>query len=118
MLSFEEMPEDNADLASVKVEFPHLAENREESCPVPMEQIVEYLTLEGEAVRREALRFVRTAKVADSDYWVWEFSDSDGNRCYVTVSKNERGQTCTGYDVDWHGLTAEQYMLGDYHNVF
>jgi hypothetical protein len=28
------------------------------------------------------------------------------------------GQYALGYDDNYHGLTAEQYMLGDYHQVF
>ena len=46
MIPFEEMPEDNAQLAGISIEFPLLHPNTAESCPVPISDVVEYLRLE------------------------------------------------------------------------
>lgn len=121
MISFEEMPEDNAELASIAIEFPRLQPDSAESCPVSLADVVAYLRLESpdyESVQANQLRFLRTALVADHRYWIWSFRESDGTECFVTVSESPDGTTCTGYEEDYYGLTPEQFMLGDYHNVF
>jgi hypothetical protein len=121
MIPFEEMPDDNAQLASVAVEFPVLQPNTVESCPVPLSDIVEYLRLEspdGDAVHSGQLSFLRTARVAEQRYWIWAFQEADGSDCYITVAISPEGLSCIGYEENTLGLTPEQFMLGDYHGVF
>ena len=121
MISFEQMPTDNADLANIDIDFPHLQPNDQNSCPVSLDYIVNYLRLEspdGESVQPSQLKFLRTALVSDRRYWIWFFLESDGSRCYVTVSESSDGSTSTGYEQDYYRLTPEQYLLGDYHQVF
>jgi len=121
MILYADMPEDNRDLVKLEVSFPYLPNNTATSCPVPMDDILDYLAVESADVTRpraEDLKFVRTAQVAEEQYWVWQFTESDGAKCYVTVSVSPEGTACIGYNADYHGLTPEQYMLGDYHNVF
>lgn len=121
MIPIEDMPEDNEELANLAVQFPSLSAETPDSCPVPLSDIVEYLRAEsadGEAVQAGQLRFLRTAGVADHRYWIWSFKEEDGTVCYVTVSEAPDGSTCVGYEENAYGLTPEQYMLGDYHNVF
>lgn len=121
MIPIEDMPDDNKDLARVRVEFPALTPDTPESCPVPLVDIVEYLRLEspdGENVHAEQLQFLRTANVADHRYWIWSFQETDGSACYATVSEAPDGSTCIAYEENYYGLTPEQYILGDYHQVF
>lgn len=121
MIPFDEMPEDNAELASISVEFPMLRSNTAESCPVPLSDVVEYLRREstdGDAVQPEQLSFLRTAQVAEQRYWIWAFQEADGSPCYVTVSVSPEGSSCIGYEENYYNLTPEQFMLGDYHEVF
>jgi hypothetical protein len=121
MPPYEEMPEDNAELAKLIVDFPRLADDTSDSCPVSMKEILDYLHLEspdGEEVEETALLFLRTAQVAEKAYWLWQFTESDGTECYVTVSMTSQGETCIGYEQNGYGLTPEQYLLGDYYNVF
>lgn len=121
MISFEEMPEDNAELAKLEIEFPRLEPDSADSCPVSLDDVVAYLRLEspdGESVQADQLRFLRTALVAQHRYWIWAFRESDGTDCFATVSESPDGTTCTGYGDNYHGLTPEQFVLGDYHNVF
>jgi hypothetical protein len=115
------MPEDNADLASFAVEFEQLDPNTAETCPISLEDIVDYLRCEspdGDAVQTSELDFLRTALVADHRYWIWSFRESDGSDCFVTVALSPDGTRCIGYDENDHGLTPEQFMLGEYHQVF
>ncbi len=121
MIPFEEMPEDNDDLAHVQVTFPLLAPNTADSCPLPLSDVVEYLrleTMDGPLFNGDRLHFLRSAQVGDRRYWIWSFDEPDGSGCYATVSQSPDGSSCIGYDENSHGLTPEQFMLGDYHNVF
>ncbi len=121
MPPYEEMPEDNAELARLVVDFSRLADDTFDSCPVSMEDILDYLHLEspdGDGIEEKDLVFLRTAQVAEKAYWIWKFTESDGVECYVTVSATSQGETCIGYEQNAYGLTTEQYMLGDYYNVF
>ncbi|NUQ62214.1 MAG: hypothetical protein HUU20_06985 [Pirellulales bacterium] len=85
-----------------------------------MAEILHYLSLEspdGDSIQAADLRFLRTAQVADAEYWIWEFHESDGAKCYVTVEQKGH-DTSIGYDEDYWGLTPEQYMLAEYHQMW
>jgi hypothetical protein len=64
------------------------------------------------------LSFLRTAQVAEQQYWIWGFQEADGSPCYITVAVSPDGSSCLGYDENHYGLTPEQFMLGDDHQVF
>jgi hypothetical protein len=120
MIGRDEIPEDNRDLASLEVNFPRLAEDSPASCPVSMEELLDYLRLEspdGDGLAAADLRFLRTAQVGDAEYWIWEFHESCGGKCYVTVEYKD-GVSCIGYDEDYWNLTPEQYMLGEYYGTW
>jgi hypothetical protein len=120
MLSYDELPEDNADLAKIKVTFPFLVDNSPKSCPSAIDEIQEYLSRESPdktVTKSRPLNFLRTAKVGQTDYWIWSFRESDGARAYVTVSRGPDGVDI-GYSPDFYNLTPEQFILGDYHEVF
>ncbi len=121
MPTYEEMPEDTAELAKLVVEFPRLGVDTPGSCSVSMTEILAYLHLEspdGDEIEEQDLVFLRTAQVAEKAYWIWKFAESDGVECYVTVLSTSQGETCIGYEENHYDLTPEQYMLGDYYNVF
>lgn len=79
---------------------------------------MDYLRLEGEEVRAQGLEFVRTAAVEDVSYWLWRFEAGDGSECYATVSQGPDKGTTLGYEQNWYGLSPEQFILGDFHQVF
>lgn len=121
MISYEQLPENNADLTVISVEFPYLNPKEAKSCPVSLAEVLEYLRLEspdGDTLNDNILKFCRTALVSGQHYWIWEFQEFDGNQCYVTVSKLPDNTTRIGYDENRYDLTPEQFMLGDYYNVF
>lgn len=120
MLSADEMPDDNAQLAFVDIDFPRLEGDSVDGCPVPLRDLLRHLADEvpdGESLTAPDLTFLRTALVDQTQYWIWTFNEPEGDRAYVTVSAGPAG-VCTGYDPDYYGLTPEQFILGDYHHVF
>ena len=64
VLSADEMPDDNAELAEVEVDFPRLDEDAAESCPVSLDDLLRYLA--DEAPGGESLAENRPAVPADS----------------------------------------------------
>ena len=127
MIPFEEMPQDNRELAQIEIDFPRLKPDSAERCPVPVEEILEYLKLEcpgGEELRNEDMKFCRTALVEGFKYWIWSFYEPDGGRpAYATVAKYARWlifnrTTIIGYETNDYGLSPEQYILGNYHRCF
>jgi hypothetical protein len=121
MLPYDDMPDNNQDLTRIEISFPHLPfpYNLPLFCPRKVREILEYLRREGEEqITKNSLMFLRTARVAEAKYWIWEFYDSENRKCYVTVSQAQNGSTCIGYEEDYYHLTPEQFMLGDYHHIF
>jgi len=121
MIPLEDMPEDNEDLAKRPVTFPVLEPNTAQSCPVPMKEILSYLRMEspdGASIKVAQLKFLRTALVGSHRYWIWSFQESDGADCFVTVSLPPDEGACIGYEENFYALTPEQFMLGDFHQVF
>ena len=121
MIPYEEMPDDNAKLVDLIIDFPVLQSNSAEACPVSMSDIINYLheeSLDGETIQASQLFFLRTAQVAEKRYWIWSFQESDGSACYVTATVSPDGSTSIGYEENHYGLSPEQFILGDYHNVF
>ncbi len=122
MLTRTQMPEDNAELAKVQVSFARLDPDSAAACPVPLEDLLAYLDLEvpdGDQLTAADLQFVRTARVAERDYWLWRFTQPgpDGEEAYATACLDD-GEVSLGYETDYYGLTPEQYLLGEYHDVF
>lgn len=117
-----EMPTDNRDLAGVAIDFARLRDDSPRSCPVRMADLLMYLRDEvpgGGRLQPADLTFLRTAQVAGSRYWIWRFNEPDGGElAYATVSVDDSGRLVRGYDANTYALTPEQFMLGDYHQVF
>jgi hypothetical protein len=122
VLTADEMPDDNADLANVEVDFPRLDPDSPAACPVPLTDLLVYLAGEvpdGDSLAATDLTFVRTARVAEAEYWVWRFREPgpQGDDAFATVSRSGQQETL-GYEANYYGLSAEQFVLGDYHQVF
>ena len=121
MIPAKEMPDDNADLASLSPEFARLDDDSPASCPAPISELLDYLIDEapgGERLSASDLAFQRTALVESTRYWIWVSCEPDGgDRAYLTVADTGTSHT-VGYESDYYGLTPEQFILGDYHQVF
>ena len=117
MLSLDEMPEYRADLAKIEVDFPSLSDAETARHKEFVDSIVDYLTTEGDDVRADELTFLRSAQVAESKYWIWEYVDDCGEPSYVSVSEDRDGGRCV--TSNWQEeLSPEQAMLADYHACY
>jgi hypothetical protein len=120
MIALENTPDDIEEWAKLPVDFPFLSKNTVEECPISMEDIQNYLSLEDadfDSVEFRELTFLRTAKVAEQNYWIWKYNESDGTECYVTVSSDAEGSTVTGMDSNNFNLSPEQFMLATHYCV-
>ena len=94
-------------------DLPRLDPDSADACPASMASVLRYL--HDEAAPEEPtvhdLRFLRTARVSGLESWIWEFLESDGAQCFVTVSRPDGGRVTIGYDENYDGLTPEQFML-------
>jgi hypothetical protein len=117
-VEYEDMPDDNEDLIKLDIAFPYLDEIQIKRNPNFIQDLLEYLHLEGETVSSDGLNFIKAVKVKEQKYWIWEFSDKDREHCYAVVGEDTSGVLSFSYDLDWYHLTPDQFILGEYHNVF
>ena len=118
MIPRDQLPDDAADWTDVEVSFPRLDEDSPQSCPDAEDEIFEYVQSESadtDAAERQRLRFVRTARVADADFWLWEYRESDGELCYVTFQRHPDGSSMLGL-ASPNGLSHAQYLLAEYYD--
>jgi hypothetical protein len=88
-----------------------------------MAEILDYLDVEAPGGKESGssrviqfdLRFLRTALVNNSKYWLWGFKDERDSDCYVAVRQTPDGDSILGYD-ETFGLTPEQWMVMDYYD--
>jgi hypothetical protein len=120
----EDWPEEIEAIRNIPVELPRLSPDSLATCPVTMQEILEYLGYEApggehsgsEEVIPFQLEFVRAALVEATRYWLWRFADSRGTECYVMVDMRPDGTPCTGYDESF-GLTPEQFILAAHYDT-
>ena len=95
MIPREQLPEDAEKWNSVSVSFPYLTDNT----PHSEDAVIEYIKIESsdtDSANKERLKFVRTAQVSDSKFWLWEYTEDDGTIVYVTLSTDPNGHECLG----------------------
>ena len=112
------LPKDLDKWKEVQVSLPRLPQDSPQSCPDPLSEIMAYVRIEsadGRRAKRESLKFVRTAEVGDSRYWLWTYTESGGEICYVYF----REQAGRGSELSLQGtrsLTPEQFMLANHYD--
>lgn len=119
----DELPEDFDELRNVPIELPRLPDDSAASCPVPMKDILEYLSYEAPGGEHSGsaeviefrLEFVRTALVEQTRYWIWRFTDADGRESYLTVGVDAGGQEIMSYD-ETFGLSPEQRIIAEHYD--
>jgi hypothetical protein len=118
MIPRKNLPGDAAEWTSVSVSFPRLEQDSADSCPMTEDQVFDYTRLESadrNKSERVQLRFVRTARVADVSCWLWEYTEEDGQLCYVSFRQNVDGSSVLCIR-DSNNLSHEQYLLADYYD--
>ena len=112
----EDLPEDASDWSSVDVEFERLNPDTAKSCPESVGSLMAYIRCESadtDRAEESRLKFVRTAIVGEVTYWLWQYTEEDGEVCFVTFVIS--GGTCLGLS-ETNGLTPEQFLLADYYD--
>jgi hypothetical protein len=118
MIPREELPDDAAEWSSVRVTFNRLPLDTPESCPCAVDDVFEYVQLESadaDHADRDRLAFVRTAQVADARFWLWTYTESNGEQVFVAYQLNSDDSSVLGL-ASPNGLDAEQYMLAEYYD--
>jgi hypothetical protein len=112
------LAEDPAELATVDVEAARLEDDTVASCPVPMQRMLDYLGLEtpeGDALTGDDLVFLRTARVGDSEYWFWSFTEPDsGDAAYAWVEVKPRRLRVLGREIDRGRVESVAYETDNY----
>jgi|RhiMetdeSRZDD1v2_1073273.scaffolds.fasta_scaffold239025_2 hypothetical protein len=118
MIVREELPDDAAEWSSVRVTFDRLPLDTQESCPCTVADVFEYVQLEStdaDHADRYRLAFVRTAQVVDARFWLWTYTESDGEQVFVTYQLKSDDSSVLGL-ASPNGLDAEQFMLAEYYD--
>lgn len=113
------LPEDPAEWQNIHVDFPRLQRDSPESSPISVDEVMDYVRTESADTanaKEDSLRFLRTARVEDQKYWLWSYTEADGEVCYVFVSEDEDGDLMLSLS-STGGLTSEQYLLADFYEL-
>ena len=117
-------------LRSLTPELERLDPDDEASSPRPRAEVYEYACLEGIGFTEDVedgaddnyfvLTFLRTAKIEDRKYWIWSaICSEDDLDAYVLLEESDRYPgTITGLRVNDEKLTPEQFIWGDFCNVY
>jgi hypothetical protein len=52
--------------------------------------------------------------VRETQYWIWTYTESDGEETFVTVGLKDNGSTRLGI-ASPNGLTPDQFLMADYY---
>jgi hypothetical protein len=113
----DQLPDDAAEWSSVAVSLPLLSDDSPNHCPCATDDIFEYVQRESgdlDNAERQRLEFVRTAQVADAQYWLWTYTESDCEQAFVTCRLTANGDTYVGL-ASPNGLSPDQFILADYY---
>ncbi len=83
---------DNVYINIINLDFPSIDNNSSKSCPIPETKIMDEMDyIIGEY---EPLKFVRSAKIDNDNYWVWVYKNISGNvwSWYITVKQDEENR--------------------------
>lgn len=118
MFDCSSLPPDTQGLAAVEVELLPLADDSPASCPASIDELLDYLALEvpgGAQLTPQDLTFLRTADLGDVRYWIWWFQEPKGGEAaYATVAEDPGTSVTLGYDANEHGLSPEQFIVGEH----
>jgi hypothetical protein len=106
------LPKKFKDRKGISVSFPRLSPDSPRSCPLSIREIMEYVRVESadlEKAKRKSLVFLRTAEVGEYLYWLWRFTESNGEECYVTVQYEPNCTVVIGLTGS-EGLSPEEYL--------
>jgi hypothetical protein len=139
VLKRDDLPDERDELAGVRVRLPRLKDDSEQSCPATQQDILEHLDVEApggaqsgsEEVVEFKLKFLRTAAIEGTSYWIWGFKDGEGAKSYVLVGhwrkadgdapawaegSRRREETLLSYE-EAYGLKPEQFIAAEHFGI-
>lgn len=126
MISRDKLPDDPKDWHDIVVELQRLQPDNAESCPLPVSELLEYVDIESSepgTANIDSLTFLRTARIGDTKCWIWSFTETNGELCYVTYRQSPEDSNALGmsgaspeYDEGLQ-LTPEQYLLAEHYDL-
>lgn len=111
-----QLPEDARDWARVDISLPRRERDTAIECSRTENEVFAYVQKESGDVDRAdrlRLRFGRTAKVEQNEYWLWEYIEEDGSLCYVVAKESPDGSMLGMADAN--GLSHEQFILAEHY---
>lgn len=86
--------------------------------PELLRTLSEYIQAEmtSETFILDNLQYLRSAKIDDTYYLIWEYHERDGRRCYATFAHSPSGNVMSYNPAG--ALTPEQYIFADYQQWF
>ena len=110
------LPPDAAEWVGLDLDLPRLSPDYPGSCPEGEASLLEYLRVESadlSATDPNRLRFLRTAKIGRTSYWLWRYREGSGAEVYVHVTKT-RDRRLLGL-ADTRDLTPAAFLLALHH---
>ena len=103
-------------LKNLKAQFQH-GDDSVANDPALMTRIAKYLERETADCEFIAgnLKYVRSALCDDCPYWIWDYQESDGTPCYVTLRLGSRSVLAVR---DADELSPEQHIYAMHHKSF
>jgi hypothetical protein len=118
MIARRDLPDDPMEWKNLDVSFPRLSPDTEASSPQSRAEIFDYVCRESadlDKAKEERLKFLRTAKIGSSKYWLWSYEEEGGTLCFVALQKRWF-KTILGLS-SADGLSPELYLLADYYEM-
>jgi hypothetical protein len=121
-LTRDDFPEDIRRLRELDIDLPEAVGHSESTCPVPIEELFTHLTNRCSSSGCEAgklhaeynLRFVRTAEMNETVYWIWFFTDGEGVESFVLVGSGRKKSLEHDETI---GMTAEQIIVAHHFDI-
>jgi hypothetical protein len=102
-------------LKSLSVELKH-GDDSVADDPALLKRIAEYLALETADCEfiEGNLKYLRSAVIDDCQYWIWDYRESDGTQCYVTLRLDEHRSVLGVQNAN--ELSPEQHIYAQHHD--
>ena len=105
------------EVRTVHVALVRLDPDSPDQCPISLDMIVEHVeTEEMELKQPPSMRFLRTALIGKTRYWIWTYNDNEGDPNYAVAAHWPDGNTITHCDGTFD-MTPEQYILATHFEI-
>ena len=121
-LTRDDFPDDIRRLRELDIDLPDAVGHSESTCPLPIDELFAHLTSRCSSSGCEAgkvhagydLRFMRTAELNKTVYWIWFFTDEEGAESFILVGSGEKK---TLEHDETIGMSAEQIIVAHHFDI-